>query len=87
MGRNVRSGAKAVFAESLEGTKMHARLTARTLLILAALLATLCAAPRSQAGSGPEIDASVNATLTIFTKSGRRATSPTRLREFWCSPR
>ena len=45
---------------------MRARLTARTLLILAALLATLCAAPRSQAASGPEIDASVNVTLDLF---------------------
>ncbi len=45
---------------------MRIRLTARTLLILAALLATLCAAPRSQAASGPEIDASVNATLNLF---------------------
>ncbi len=34
--------------------------------MLAVLLATLCAAPRSQAASGPEIDAGVNATLDLF---------------------
>ncbi|MGO9950482.1 MAG: YSC84-related protein [Steroidobacteraceae bacterium] len=45
---------------------MRARQTARTLLMLVALIVTLCAAPHSQAASGPEIDASVNATLTLF---------------------
>jgi lipid-binding SYLF domain-containing protein len=45
---------------------MCARLAARTLLMLAALLVTLYTAPRSRAGSGPEIDASVNATLNLF---------------------
>jgi lipid-binding SYLF domain-containing protein len=54
---------------------MRARLTARTLLMLVSLLATLCAAPRSQAASGPEIDASVNATLNLFFREvgGSRA--------------
>ena len=45
---------------------MRARLTTRTFLVLAVLLATVCTAPRSQAASGPEIDSSVNATLNLF---------------------
>jgi lipid-binding SYLF domain-containing protein len=45
---------------------MRPRLAARTLLMLVALLAILCAAPRSQAASGPEIDGSVHATLNLF---------------------
>ena len=67
---------------------MHARLTARTLLILAALLATLCAAPRSQAASGPEIDASVNATLDLFFHEvwSARKLALTRRSRFWYSP-
>jgi lipid-binding SYLF domain-containing protein len=45
---------------------MRVRLTARMLLTLGVLLATLCVAPRSQAAPGPELDAGVNATLNLF---------------------
>jgi|SRR5277367_3407300 len=45
---------------------MRARLTALTLPMLVVLLATLCASPSSQAASGPEIDANVNATLNLL---------------------
>jgi lipid-binding SYLF domain-containing protein len=45
---------------------MRASLTTRTLLVLAVLLAALATAPGSRAASGPEIDASVNATLARF---------------------
>ena len=45
---------------------MRARLTVRTLLVLVTLLAALGVAPPSRAASGPEIDASVNATLDLF---------------------
>src|SRR5271155_4672551 len=55
-----------VTRESLKGTKMRARLTARAMLMLVALLATMCVISRSQEASGPEIDASVNATLDRF---------------------
>jgi lipid-binding SYLF domain-containing protein len=45
---------------------MRVRPTARVLLTLGVLLAALCAAQRSQAAPGPELDASVNATLNLF---------------------
>jgi lipid-binding SYLF domain-containing protein len=45
---------------------MRARPTARTLPMLVALVAVLCATSRSQAASGPEINANVNATLNLF---------------------
>ena len=45
---------------------MHARLRMPLALLLAALLAVAWPAPQSRAASGPEIDASVNATLGGF---------------------
>jgi lipid-binding SYLF domain-containing protein len=45
---------------------MRGRLTARTLLMLLSLLTLLCAPPRTQAASGPDIDGSVHATLNLF---------------------